>query len=239
MTRVPPRANDHRSLARGFTYVGLMILIAIIALASVATLSAGSAMQRRLNEEELLFVGTQFAAAFRSYFEATPAGQRTYPSKLEELLRDPRYPGVRRHLRRIYVDPITGRAEWGLVPAPGGIIGVHSLSQEAPLKTHHADPALAALSDKSSYTEWAFGFLPPGVVPAGKVSLAGTLAAPVAPAGTKPGAAAPPVAPSGDPMQKPFMKESQSPAPHVSPSFSGSASQPPPPAPAAAQPPSD
>jgi type II secretory pathway pseudopilin PulG len=210
--------------ARGFTYVGLMIVIAIIALASIATLTAGSALQRRMNEEELLFVGTQFANAFRSYFEATPVGQRNYPAKLEELLRDPRYPGVRRHLRRIYIDPITGNAEWGLVAAPGGIIGVHSLSQETPLKTSHADPTLAALSDKKSYAEWAFGFLPPGVVPSGTVSLAGTLAAPVSVPGAKPGA--PPAAPPAptDPFLKPFGKESPAPTPIPSQPF------PPPPA---------
>ena len=138
---------------RGFTYVGLMIFVAIIALASVATLSAGSAMQRRMNEDELLFVGTQFAAAFRSYYEATPAGQRNYPAKLEELLRDPRYPGIRRHLRRIYGDPVTGKAEWGLVTAAGGVIGVHSLSREAPLKVAQFDAELVALADKKSYAD--------------------------------------------------------------------------------------
>ena len=187
----------------GFTYLGLMIFIAILALASVATLSAGTAMQRRMNEEELLFVGTQFAAAFKSYFEATPAGQRNYPAKLEDLLRDPRYPGIRRHLRRIYADPITGKAQWGLVAAPGGVIGVHSLSRDAPLKTAQFEAELAQFADKTSYAEWAFGFLPPGVVPSGNAALAATLATVPTPAG-KPG-----VSPSftrpgtGEPSTKP------------------------------------
>ncbi|RPI45026.1 MAG: hypothetical protein EHM59_11255, partial [Betaproteobacteria bacterium] len=109
------RLHDRTAVAsrheRGFTYVGLMLFIALIALASVAALSAGASLQRRLAEEELLFIGAQFASAFRSYYEATPVGQRTYPARLDELLRDPRYPGVRRHLRKIYVDPITGRPE--------------------------------------------------------------------------------------------------------------------------------
>lgn len=160
----------------GFTYIGVMILIAILAVTSAAVLSVGSSMQRRVNEEELLFIGGEFATAFRSYFEATPVGQRNYPAKLDELLRDPRYPGIRRHLRKIYVDPMTGTAEWGLVAAPGGIIGVHSLSQQAPIKIGQFDPAFAALTGKTSYAQWAFGFLPPGVVPAGNVTLAGTLA---------------------------------------------------------------
>ena len=216
-----PRFDDQR----GFTYVGLMILIAIIALASVATLSAGSAMQRRMSEDELLFVGKQFAAAFRSYYEATPAGQRSYPAKLDELLRDPRYPGVRRHLRRIYVDPITGKAEWGLVTAPGGVIGVHSLSREAPLKVAQFDAELVALADKKSYAEWAFGFLPPGVAPSGNVSLAGTLATVPTPIAPKPGAAPP----AGvNPTLKPlFVPSGTAPAAPTAPSSPPAISPPP------------
>jgi len=169
-----------------------MILVAILAMVSAAVLSAGSSLQRRMNEEELLFIGSQFAEAFRSYFEATPAGQRNYPAKLEELLRDPRYPGVRRHLRRIYVDPMTGKAEWGLVPAPNGIVGVHSLSQRATLKVAEFEPAFAALMGKKTYDEWKFGFAPPGLVIA--VPLAGTITPIV-----KPGAGKPAVTPPGAP----------------------------------------
>jgi len=169
-----------------------MILIAILAVVSAALLSVGSSMQRRMNEEELLFVGGQFAEAFRSYFEATPVGQRGYPVKLDDLLRDPRYPGVRRHLRKIYVDPMTGKAEWGLVAAPGGIVGLHSLSHQAPIKIAQFDPAFAALEGKKAYSEWAFGFLPPGVVPPGNVTLSGTTALV-----TKPTPQKPPAAPAG------------------------------------------
>ena len=187
--------------ARGFTYIGLMVFLAILALGSAAVLSAGASLQRRMNEEELLFIGAQFAEAFKSYLEATPAGQRNYPAKLEELLRDPRYPGVRRHLRRIYVDPMTGKAEWGLVPAPGGIIGVHSLSPRAPLKIAEFEPAFSVLTGKTSYVDWKFGFVPPGLVVA--VPLAGTLTPIAQPAGQKPGTAAPgaapPPAPAGPP----------------------------------------
>ena len=184
--RAPERANA------GFTYVGVMIFLAILAMVSAAVLTAGAALQRRMNEEELLFIGAQFAEAFKSYFEATPAGQRNYPAKLEELLRDPRYPGVRRHLRKIYVDPMTGSAQWGLVAAPGGIVGVHSLSQRAPLKVAEFEPAFAPLAGRTSYVDWKFGFAPPGLVLPGNPQLAGTLV-PIA----KPLAAKPPTQPIG------------------------------------------
>ena len=188
--------------ARGFTYVAIMIFVAILALVSATVLSAGSALQRRMQEEELLFVGQQFAEAFKSYFEATPAGQRNYPAKLEELLRDPRYPGVRRHLRKVYIDPMTGKPEWGVVAAPGGIIGVHSFSQRAPLKVAEFEPAFAVLADKKSYVDWKFGFAPPGLVIA--VPLAGTVVPITKPSAQKP--AAPPAggAPAATPGALPF-----------------------------------
>jgi len=193
------RFFDHRAAplsSRGFTYVGLMILLALIALASAAALSTGAAMDQRAKEEELLFVGGEFARAFRSYFESTPAGQRNYPATLEDLLKDPRYPGLRRHLRRIYVDPMTGKPEWGTVAVAGGIVGVHSLSNEAPVKVAEFAPEYIALSGKKTYKEWAFGFLPPGVPIPGSVSLAGQI---TAPATSSPPASQPPVSPFASP----------------------------------------
>lgn len=197
---VGARSNSRRASRKtlgcaGFTYVGVMIFVAILGVVSAAALSAGSSLDRRAKEEELLFIGREFAQAFRSYFEATPAGQRNYPAKLEELLRDPRYPGVRRHLRRIYVDPMTGRAEWGLVPAPGGIVGVHSLSERAPLKVAEFEPAFAPLTGRTSYIEWKFGFAPPGLVLPGNPQLAGTIAPVMKPVARKPTASPTEVAP--------------------------------------------
>src|SRR5688572_13941479 len=167
--------SDTRREQAGFTYIGLLIFLAILGLASAATLSLGSLVQQRESEAELLFIGGQYAAAFRSFFEATPAGQRQYPAKLEDLLRDPRYAGIRRHLRKIYVDPITGTEEWGVVAAPGGgIMGIHSLSGRGPIKVAGFDPAFAPLADKKKYSEWIFGFAPPGVIaPKGSVTLPG------------------------------------------------------------------
>ena len=207
----------------GFTYIGVMIFMAILAMVSAAVLAVGAALQRRMNEEELIFIGAQFAEAFKSYFEASPAGQRNYPAKLEELLRDPRYPGVRRHLRRIYVDPMTGKAEWGVIPAPGGIVGVHSLSQRAPLKVAGFEPAFAPLSGRTSYVEWKFGFAPPGLVLAGNPQLAGTLAPIATPPATKPGAqpatpgAGPGPGPGPSPIPSPQPPGPVPPAPLVPP----------------------
>jgi type II secretory pathway pseudopilin PulG len=113
-------ARHRRRLQAGFTYLGLLILVAILALATSATLTLGSIVQRREAEQRLLEVGAAYRQAIASYLNSSPAGDRSYPGSLADLLKDPRYPGVRRHLRQLYPDPITGKAEWGLVPAPGG-----------------------------------------------------------------------------------------------------------------------
>ena len=147
---------------RGFTYIGLLILILLIAGVSAATLSTGAAMQRREAEEELLFIGEQFQRALKSYAEATPMGQLRYPREISELLRDPRYPSPRRHLRKLFVDPLTGSAQWGTVSAPeGGILGVYSLSTETPIRMMGFPDNLAHLESKTRYSDWVFLGEPP------------------------------------------------------------------------------
>ncbi|MGK5061740.1 type II secretion system protein [Janthinobacterium sp. LB3P112] len=143
---------------RGFTYLGLIILVAILGLVGAAGLKMGALLQRQAAEQELLDIGAQFIDALQSYAGATPAGQPQQPPTLAALLRDPRFPQVRRHLRKLYVDPITGRAEWGLLYQPGsqGIIGVHSLSQAAPLKVGNFEAGFAGFEGKAHFSEWRF-----------------------------------------------------------------------------------
>lgn len=129
-----------RQLAAGFTYIGVLIAVALFGLASVGAARLLASTERVERETELLFIGHQFRQAIRSYLQA---GQRAgqYPATLEDLLLDKRYPTPRRHLRRLFVDPITGQADWGLVSAPeGGIMGVYSLSEREPLKRANFDP---------------------------------------------------------------------------------------------------
>jgi type II secretory pathway pseudopilin PulG len=142
----------------GFTYLSLMILVAIIGIATAATLQAGSALQRRAAEEELLAIGSEFQMALTSYENATPPGKKRAPDSLQELLKDPRYPNIRRHLRKLYPDPITGAEEWGVVQAPdgGGIVGFYSLSEKPPIKIGNFDAAFADFAGKTSYREWKF-----------------------------------------------------------------------------------
>lgn len=141
----------------GFTYFGALILIAILGVTTAAALVLGSIVQRRLNEEELLFVGRQYRAAIESYYRATPAGFPRYPVLLQDLLRDPRYPSVIRHLRRLYADPLTGKVDWVLIQAPeGGIMGVHSASTSVPIKIENFPQPFQIFEGKESYADWEF-----------------------------------------------------------------------------------
>lgn len=156
------RMGRARGAQGGFTYLGVLFLVALIGLALASLGSMTSFERRREKEAELLFVGHQFRQAIGRYFEAAPPGMKRYPPNLDVLLQDPRQPGVRRHLRRIYRDPLTGKAEWGIVEAPGGgVMGVYSLSQQAPLKTANFDEADAGFEGKRAYSEWTFIYVPP------------------------------------------------------------------------------
>jgi type II secretory pathway pseudopilin PulG len=151
------RARAYRRQA-GFTYVGLIVFVTIIGLVGAATLKVGALLQRADAEHELLEIGAEFGTALASYAQATPPGQPQQPVSLEALLRDPRFPVPRRHLRRIFVDPITGRAEWGLLRAAEGgpITGVYSLSQAQPLKLANFDARFVKFENKQHLSDWKF-----------------------------------------------------------------------------------
>jgi len=146
---------------RGFTYLGLMILVMVMGMGLAAFGTIYSQTAQRDKEAELLFVGEQFRAAIESYYLKSP-GQRAYPKTLEDLVEDKRFPMPTRHLRRIYPDPITGSTEWGLVEMPnnGGIMGVFSKSEDKPIKQGNFAAKQAALEDAESYTKWTFTYSP-------------------------------------------------------------------------------
>jgi type II secretory pathway pseudopilin PulG len=147
--------------AGGFTYVGLLIMVAVLATAASAALSAGVGLLHREAEAELLAIGLEYRAALKSYAEATPLGQPDAPQEFAELLRDPRHPGLRRHLRRVYPDPLTGRKEWGMVRDPGGrIIGIHSLSTTATLRRDGFPLGLESFKEARRHDEWLFALAP-------------------------------------------------------------------------------
>lgn len=144
----------------GFTYIGLLILVAIIGVSLLGLGTLWSTEAKREKEAELLFVGDQFRRAIASYYDVVPSGQqRRFPAKLEDLVEDRRWPTVRRHLRKVYLDPITGTREWGIVRGPGEtIMGVYSLSTAKPFKHARFPRAYEEFAAAASYQDWRFEY---------------------------------------------------------------------------------
>ena len=145
----------------GFTYIGLLIFIALMGIGLSATGVVFHQQAQREKEKELLFAGDQFRRAIASYYEHSP-GTKRFPQSLEDLLQDSRYPGVQRYLRRVYLDPMLGSKKWELVRAPdGGIIGVQSGSNVEPLKVDNFPSGDEDFRNKGSYAQWAFVYTVP------------------------------------------------------------------------------
>lgn len=144
----------------GFSYIGLMIFIAISGIALAGVGIVWSQDQQREREKELLFVGEQFRQAIGSYYESTPDNIKQYPTKLQDLLQDNRLPNLKRHLRKIYNDPMTNSSIWGLEMQQSQIIGIYSLSELKPIKKKGFPNLYEKFSDFSKYSEWKFIYIP-------------------------------------------------------------------------------
>lgn len=152
-----------RAREQGFTYIAMLVAVAIIGIGLAATGQVWSAAAQRDKERELIYIGHEFRNAIRTYSQATPGPVPQYPMKLEDLLSDNRYPNIKRHLRRIYRDPMTGKAEWGVVrTAGGGIVGVYSLSTGKPIRTAGFDWDDRTFASAANYAGWRFMFEPLG-----------------------------------------------------------------------------
>lgn len=151
-----------RKNTQGFTYLAVLFVVALLSLNLTLASTLYSFAQKREREAQLIFVGNQFKQAISSYYQSTPGTQKRYPTNLQELLQDNRFVSTRRHLRKIFIDPITHTKDWGLVIAPdGGVMGVYSLSSKNALKISGFEITNVAFEGKSQYNEWEFTYLPP------------------------------------------------------------------------------
>jgi type II secretory pathway pseudopilin PulG len=145
-----------RRRAAGFTYIGVLLLVAMMGVSLSVVGEVWQTKQKREKEAELLYVGDRIRHAIGLYNANTPGGAERFPRRLEDLLKDPRYPGVRRYLRKIYRDPMTGRAEWGLVKAGDYLAGVYSLSEDEPLKKSGFRGPDRSFEGMTKYRDWVF-----------------------------------------------------------------------------------
>ena len=154
----------HSARTRGFAYIGLLVAIVIIGAALAAVAEVWSVQSQREREVELLYRGDAIRYAIGAYVAVNPAGAAHYPMELQDLVQDQRWPQVKRYLRRIYEDPMTGAADWTLIRAPdGGIMGVASSSLRQPIKRQNFHITDALFADSSCYCDWQFIYQPRGL----------------------------------------------------------------------------
>lgn len=159
--------NSERSRPRagGWALLTMLLATALVALSASMALTVHRLERDREREAELLRAGVAIATAIARYRDSPFATAPELPRALGDLIEDRRGPRTLRHLRRIPLDPVTGRAEWGLLREGDRIVGVHSLAGRPPLRRHGFPPALAAFEKAATLREWRFTAPPPGAPP--------------------------------------------------------------------------
>lgn len=147
-----------KSTAHGFTYVTVLVLVAVLSLGLAVAGPKWSEARQRDREQELLRIGQLYAQAIAAYYEASPGSLKQYPPALESLLIDTRFIGTRRHLRRLYTDPFAAGAPLQVVRGSDGTVrGVYSSSSQTPFRQA---PILAErmedIPPASQYQGWRF-----------------------------------------------------------------------------------
>ena len=159
------KARRGRSGAQsGFGYIWVLLALAVFGIGLGAVGEIWSTHKRRDCEAELLHVGREFRAALYSYYTSSKVGTPAFPTRLEELLEDRRGPVLRRHLRKIYADPLTASQDWGLLrTSDGRIRGVYSRSGGKPLKAANFSSWESAFEKAETYADWRFEYVPPRI----------------------------------------------------------------------------
>lgn len=128
-------AHDMPRRESGFVYLWALFSVVLAGVVMAGVGQVWQAKAQREKEAELLYVGEQFRKAIMSYYNT---GTKQFPETLEELLEDKRAAATKRHLRKIYMDPITNTAEWGIIeePPPGG----NTVSGNSPAASQNTTP---------------------------------------------------------------------------------------------------
>lgn len=127
----PPRRGvpAGRAAVGGHVLLGMVVLLGVLSAVQWSQQATASAARDRDREAQLQFVGEQYRRALQSYARATPPGQSRLPTRLEQLLDDRRGPVPQQHVRQLWPDPFTGKADWELIKAGDRILGLHSRSE--------------------------------------------------------------------------------------------------------------
>lgn len=143
----------------GFSYLAMLFALAVfgVGLAKIGPLT--SQLARRDAEADLIRAGLEVEQAIASYYYSSPGAVPALPRSWDDLLEDRRFVAMKRHLRRIPLDPITRSYDWGIEQGAGGMMGVYSRSDAHPLRTRPIELARSATGGQH-YSDWKFVFVP-------------------------------------------------------------------------------
>lgn len=145
----------------GFTYMGLLMVIAIAGIGMAGVGIVWHQESQREREKELLFIGAEYRKAIGSYYENSPSGVKQYPQTLQDLLLDKRFPTIKRHIRQLYADPFAkDNKAWNLVLEQGQIRGVYSTAELKPIKKSGFSGVDESFSEAATYSDWRFVYAP-------------------------------------------------------------------------------
>ncbi len=155
--RVRGASGRRRGARAGFTYVVLLVILALLGLALAVVGTRWSDQVQREREQQLLRVGQLYAQAIAAYHRGSPGSDKTWPKEVSDLLLDPRMLGTVRYLRAAYPDPMVPGAPIGLVRAADNTIrGVYSTSTAAPFAQGTLDLGVVQLAPATRYVDWQF-----------------------------------------------------------------------------------
>ncbi|WP_177414083.1 type II secretion system protein [Pseudomonas sp. KBW05] len=137
----------------GSVFMGMLVTVAVVAVMLMEVGTLWSSVLQRERELELLARGNEIRRAIGLYYREG----NSFPKTLEDLVLDRRQSTVKRYLRRVYDDPLTGSPEWGVVEGPGEtIMGVFSTAKGTPFKQGNFAVINQSFTGQGSYQGWVF-----------------------------------------------------------------------------------
>lgn len=115
---------------KGLAYLAVLFLVMAISISMLVVTQNEETLIRREKELDWLFIGQQYQKAITQYYQQSPNGLRELPLTFDDLILDKRFLEVKRHLRKTYPDPLTGKNWIEIRNLEGRLIGVKSASQQ-------------------------------------------------------------------------------------------------------------
>jgi type II secretory pathway pseudopilin PulG len=111
--RTPRAAGRKLPAQEGFSLAGLLVILSIILIFVAYTVPRQwSAIMQRDREKQTIFVMKQYARSIYEFQKTKGAA----PVKLDQI-KEARLPRYIRGVKGEYIDPLTGKVDWVLVPA--------------------------------------------------------------------------------------------------------------------------